>query len=130
MGSKLSLYADHMLLYKPIRVDGDYVDLQSDIDSLNNWVSSNHLDFNTSKCKFLLIMRKKKPSHPPLLRLQSSSLERVESIQYLGLLLSSDLSWTQHSDTICAKAKKLIGLCYRRFYKHTGSKCFFNNISH
>ena len=77
-----------MLLYKPIRVDGDYVDLQSDIDSLNNWGSSNHLDFNISKCK---IMRKKKPSHPPPLRLQSSSLERVESIKYLGLLLSSDL---------------------------------------
>jgi len=37
VGSKLSLYADDMLLYKPIRVDGDYVDLQSDIDSLNNW---------------------------------------------------------------------------------------------
>ena len=123
MGSKLSLYADDMLLYKPIRVDGDYVDLQSDIDSLNNWVSSNHLDFNTSKCKFMLVTRKKKPSHPPPLRLQSSSLERVESIKYLGPLLSSDLSWTQHFDAICAKAKKLIGLCYRRFYKHTGPKC-------
>ena len=34
VGSKLSLYADDMLLYKPIRVDGDYVDLQSDVDSL------------------------------------------------------------------------------------------------
>ena len=123
VGSKLSLYADDMLLYKPITVDGDYVDLQSDIDSLNNWVSSNHLDFNTSKCKFMLITRKKKPSHPPPLRLQSSGLEQVESIKYLGLLFSSDLSWAQHIDAICAKAKKMIGLCYRRFYKHTGSKC-------
>ena len=34
MGSKLSLYADDMLLYKPIRSDGDYTDLQSDIDNL------------------------------------------------------------------------------------------------
>ena len=97
--------------------------MQSDIDSLNNWVSSNHLGSNTSKCKFMLIMRKKKPSHPPPLRLQSSSLERVKSIKYLGPLLSSDLSWAQHIDAICAKAKKLIGLCYKHFYKHTGSKC-------
>ena len=81
MGSKLSLYADNVLLYKPIRVDGDYADLQSDIDSLNNLVSSNHLDFNTSKCKFMLIMRKNKPSHPPPVRLQSSGLEWVESIK-------------------------------------------------
>ena len=113
-----------------LQFNGDYVDLQSDIDSLNNWVSSNHLDFNTSKCKFMLITRKKKPSHPPPLRLQSSSLEQVESIKYLGLLFSSDLSWAQHIDAICAKAKKVIGLCYRCFINIQAPSVFFNYISH
>ena len=84
-GSKLPLHADDVL-YKPIRFDGDYVDLQSDIDSLNNWVFSSHLDFNTSKCKFMLITRKKNPPHSLPLRLQNSCLEQVESIKYLGLL--------------------------------------------
>jgi len=58
-GSKISLYADDMLLFKTIISTGDYVELQKDVDTLNNWVTTNHLSFNTSKCKYMLISRKK-----------------------------------------------------------------------
>jgi len=54
-GSKISLYADDMLLFKTITSTGNYVELQEDIDTLNNWVTTNHLSFNTSKCKYMLI---------------------------------------------------------------------------
>ncbi len=50
-GSKTSLYADDMLLFKIIKSNTDYIDLQRDIDGLNNWVSTNHLTFNSSKSK-------------------------------------------------------------------------------
>ena len=39
-------------------------------------------------------------------------------IKYLGLLLSSDLSWTKHIEGICTKAKKILGLLYHRFYQY------------
>jgi len=58
-GSKISLYADDMLLFKTITSTDDYVELQKDVDTLNNWVTTNHLSFNTSKCKYMLISRKK-----------------------------------------------------------------------
>ena len=45
-----------------------------------------------------------------------SPLEQVETFKYLRVLLSSDLSWSSHIDFICTKARKLIGLLYRRFY--------------
>ena len=38
-GSKISLYADDMLLFKTIKSNTDYNDLQQDIDSLNRWVT-------------------------------------------------------------------------------------------
>ena len=36
--------------------------------------------------------------------------------KYLGVTLTSDLSWSEHIQSICVKSKKLIGLLYRRFY--------------
>ena len=35
----------------------------------------------------------------------------------LGLLFSSDMSFTKHIESICSKARKVTGLLYRRFNK-------------
>ena len=46
----------------------------------------------------------------------ASRVEKVNTYKYLGLLLSSDLSWTQRINSTCTKAKKLLGLMYCHFY--------------
>jgi len=56
-GTKLVLYADDMLLYRKIDHPEDYVALQLDINSVNNWIKGNYLTFNASKCKYMLISR-------------------------------------------------------------------------
>jgi len=66
---KISLYADDMMLFKIINSNADYIDLQNDIDGLNYWVTANHLTFSSSKCKYMIISRKKNPSHSPALNL-------------------------------------------------------------
>ncbi len=43
-------------------------------------------------------------------------------IIYLGLLISSDFSWSGHIDNICSKAKRILGLLYRRFYRHSNEQ--------
>ena len=45
-----------------------------------------------------------------------SPMERVECYKYLGLLLSTNLSWSAHIGSVCSKAKRILGLIYRRFY--------------
>ena len=42
-------------------------------------------------------------------------MEKVDCFKYLGLLLSSDLSFSKHIESICSKSRKIIGLLYRRF---------------
>jgi len=39
-GSKISLHADDMMLFKIINSNADYIDLQNDIDGLNYWVTA------------------------------------------------------------------------------------------
>ena len=121
MGSVINLFADDMLLYKPVKSALDLNSLQEDIDVINNWVKRNHLMLNPSKCKSMLISRKRSPSQPLSLILDESPLEHAKTFKYLGVLLSSNLSWTPHVEATCAKARKLIGLLYRRFYEHVDS---------
>ena len=45
-------------------------------------------------------------------------LNDLNEVEYLGVLLSSDLLWTSHIMSVCSKAKQILGLLYRRFYNH------------
>ena len=49
------------------------------------------------------------------------SRKYIPTFKYLGILISSDLSWSQHIQEVCSKARKIIGLIYRRYYQHTDS---------
>ena len=42
----------------------------------------------------------------------------LNKVEYLGVLLSSNLSWNPHITSVCSKAKQILGLLYRRFYNH------------
>ena len=120
--SVLNLYADDMLLYKQIKCSEDYQQLQMDIDKINSWVDHNNLSLNPAKCKTMLLSRKRNLSHPQQLLLNEAPLKQVEAFKYLGVLISSDLSWSRHIDSICAKGKRLIGLLYRRFSTNVSSE--------
>ena len=119
-GSTLVLYADDILLYRPICTSEDYFFLQRDIDSISNWASTNKMTFNTSKCKSMLISRKRTHCLPATpLHLNGSPLEIVSTFKYLGVLVSSNLQWSPHIQEVCSKARKIIGLLYRRYYQHS-----------
>ena len=73
----------------------------------------------------MIVSRKHNPSLPPTLCLGSTPLERVHMYKYLGVILTSILSWSEHINSVCMKARKLIGLLYRRFYAHTNQLTLF-----
>ena len=113
------MFADDVLLYQVIDSPEDFVSVQENITHVYNWSRQNALTLNGNKCKFMMISRKKvsfKPSSP--LHLGGQLLECVSSYKYLGVHISSDLSWSQHTQHVCMKAKKMIGLLYRNYYQH------------
>ena len=64
-------------------------------------------------------MAETKATPIPALQLYGQALERVFGYKYLGIFLSSNLSWTPHVERIVAKTRKLIGMLYRQFYQWT-----------
>ena len=109
-------------IYRTIFSDSDFVRLQSDVNTIQDWVDCNHMKLNATKCKYMLVSRKRRTTTSPGITLNGIALESVPSFKYLGLLLTSDLSWTKHIENKCTTARKLLGLLYRRFYQHADEK--------
>ena len=121
-GSSLVLYADDILLYRPVTSITDFAALQDDVNKINDWTSCNFMSFNEAKCKVMHVSRKRTPLSPSTpIALNDTVLDTVSTYKYLGLLISSDLSWTPHIQQICmrSKARKILGLLYRRYYEYS-----------
>ena len=111
-----------MALYRVIRQPNDYTTLQADIDAISTCLKDKSLTLNPSKCSYLFISRKRSHSiRPPCLMLNGHQLAQVSSYKYLGVTITSDLMWSTHITQICNKTRRLIGLFYRSFYKHSSS---------
>ena len=56
--TKLVLYADDILMYRPLSSLADFNHLQNDIDILDEWTENQCLTFNPKKCKAMVLSRK------------------------------------------------------------------------
>ena len=80
------------------------------------------MTFNESKCKVMHISQKRSLLSPcTLIMLNGSILETVTMYKYLGLLISSDLSRSNHIQGVCSKARKILGLIYRKYYRFSNT---------
>ena len=116
------IFADDVCLYRPIFGQNDYVLVQDDVSAVERWSNENFLTLNPSKCKYMLISRKKFPTVPDMpLLLHNPPLSKVNTFKHLGVLLAEDLAWTPHIQAICSKARQVLGLLYRRFYNYSNT---------
>lgn len=117
------MFADDMVLYRPIHTRDDYRLLLRDIEAVARWIQNLNLQFNISKCKYMVISRRNSSIEPPAIVLNGLPLERVSSFKYLGVHVSADLSWSLHVGKICTKGRRLVGLLYRRFHAADITTC-------
>ena len=105
-GSKLTLYADDMLLY----TDRWNHPRTIKSNSISEWVSANRLHLNVTKCKSMLISWRRTHLETPPLSVKGHTLEQVQCFKYLGLLLTSDLSWCPQLSWNCLfYGKEILG---------------------
>ena len=79
---------------------------------LYHWCVANKLSINSKKKSFVLFYLKNKPIPRNFTCIQSGVMQinRVESVQYLGMLLDEKLYWHEHVDQICASLVKYFGI--------------------
>ena len=128
--SKLAMYADDILLYRPVRSTADLICLQEDTTSVGLWANSVNLRFNPRKCKAMILSRRKHVATPSPLLLNGQPVYFVDSIRYLGLTISADLSRSKHIKNITFKARQLVGLLFRQFYKHASTDTIHKLLSY
>ena len=128
VSSHLSLYADDIFLFHPISSQSDMCLLQTDLDSISSWLSSHLLQLNSSKSKYIIFSHKP-PSYFdvfPSLSISSTPIECVAFFRYLGVLLSSYLSWAPHISSICCKSCRILGLTFRHFHPHSFPSIYYH----
>lgn len=86
------------------------VTLQKDLKTLEVWEQKWDMRFNPGQV--LHITRSKKPIKHPY-SLHGQTLQAVSDDKYLGVTLSSDMSWTEHIKNVSNKANKTLGFILR-----------------
>ncbi len=92
--------------------------LQETFDSIVNWSAENSMKVNAKKTKEMLISFKQdKPDTPPII-CDSTALQTVNSYKILGIMVSSDMTWKEHTEYTYSRASPR--LYYLRQLKRCG----------
>ena len=108
------------MLHHLITCFEDFQHLQNDVDELCNNQTVGNQAWKTviTRARIEHISRKRLTTVSPSLHVNVSVPEHVSSKRYLGVLFSSDLSWSNHVKDISSKARKKIGPLDCHFHKY------------
>ena len=112
ISSSIKMFADDTKVYREITdFENDTRALQTDIDRLANWATLWQLRFNPEKCESMRITHSRDRSVPSYT--MGSSITSVKCTKDLGVLISSDLSWSAQVHAVVHKANRILGVVYR-----------------
>ena len=103
--SKVRLFADDTAISNL----QDAQILQQDLDQLHEWELQWDMEFNPSKCVVINVTRAKTPV-PSEYLLHGQILESVGGSKYLGVEISSNLTFNNHIQKICTSANRSLDL--------------------
>ena len=100
---KYLMYADDLCL-----ISHDANDLQMALNNLENYCDTNNLTVNIKKSNLVIFHKGRLPKCEIFYKQQK--LERVNEFAYLGITLTSQMSFTAHLESVVTKANSRIGL--------------------
>ena len=114
--STIRLFADDCLIYRYINNKDDSMSLQRDLDQLCLWASKWQMSFNPSKCSLMRVTKRKRPVMADY-KMLGQILQCADHHPYLGVEISSDLSWSHHINNIIQSAHRTTNFLRRNISK-------------
>lgn len=105
------MYADDVKMFLTFDKYSDHTLLQNDLNLFYNWCTKNLMELNINKCKYITFYRGSYIDAN--YSLGNHQLERVLSMNDLGVLLDPKLSFNQHVSLIVNKARGILGFIKR-----------------
>ncbi len=90
---------------------GDETAYREEVLKLAAWCSENNLALNTKKTKEIIVnFRRLSTDLAPPLYINGECVERVHTFRFLGILISSNISWTDNTKAIIKKVQQQLHL--------------------
>ena len=115
-GAELVMYADDTTVYASgASVEECTTKIIGALNNINEWMENNSLALNTQKSTYMVFKRKQNRivSVEDSVRVNGTSLERVECMKFLGVTLDENLLWNKHVNIINNKISKYVLIFYR-----------------
>ena len=118
---KFIMYADDTTLFSNLKYFGNNVQtreylINAELSNVREWLDINKLSLNKSKSKYMIFHVPNKNIQYLTLKIDNVIIEKVDEFSYLGLTMDTNLNWKRHSEKICNKCAKMIGILNRLKY--------------
>lgn len=117
--SNIYLFADDCVVVREITNINDSSILQSDLNTIATWCNTWLMKLNINKCKIMRVTRA--TNTQTSYYLNNSPLQLVNSYKYLGVHITSNLTWSLHIQNITNNANRMLGYLRRNFSKAPSS---------
>ena len=113
------MYADDTTLLSSLASFGNDIEtkeylIHRELSNVIEWLNINKLSLN--KSKYMMFHVPNKDIQYLTLKIDNVIIEKVDEFNFLGLTMDTNLNWKNHSEKICNKCKKMIGILNRLRY--------------
>ena len=107
------MYADNTTLYCNIDQHVDEDTINNELVKIWEWMIATKLSLNTTKTKYMVFYTNQRDVTYLNLIINNSIIERVSHFNFLGIMLSYNMTWDTHINHISKKISKATGILYQ-----------------
>ena len=118
---KFIMYADDTRLFSNLACFENNIEtkeylINAELSNVIEWLNTNKLSLNKPKSKYKIFHVPNKVIQYLILKIDNVIIEKVDEFNFLGLTMDTNLNWKKHSEKICNKFTKMIGILNRLKY--------------